>query len=197
VVQVSVDQDSQQTILRGMGELQIEVIKDRLRTDFGLDVFLGPIQINYKVVLLFFGVKKCKYYHKNYHFQETVTEKSTPVTDRHEISEVLANRAQRVALGLRVEPAKGAGKLKRISIDYAIHEHYGHLVHIPEHFKEAIRDGCISACYRGPVLGYPIQVTMWCFKHALLLLSFVNSFISYFISNTYNTFKVKFSVLKG
>lgn len=48
-LQISIDPESQQTILRGMGELQIEIVKDRMRTDFGLDVYLGPIQINYKV----------------------------------------------------------------------------------------------------------------------------------------------------
>lgn len=43
------DGDFGQTILQGMGELHMQVIKDRLVRDYGLNVFMGPMQVCYIV----------------------------------------------------------------------------------------------------------------------------------------------------
>ena len=40
-----------QTILMGMGELHLEVIKERLRSEYKLDVTLGPLIISYREML--------------------------------------------------------------------------------------------------------------------------------------------------
>ena len=45
------DTETLQTILKGMGELHLEVIKDRLRSEYKLDVSLGPLIISYREML--------------------------------------------------------------------------------------------------------------------------------------------------
>jgi elongation factor G len=43
---------SGQTILLGMGELHLEVIQDRIRSEYGIEVDLGPLQVSYKETIL-------------------------------------------------------------------------------------------------------------------------------------------------
>lgn len=42
------DPVTEQTVLGGMGELHIEIIKQRIKTEYKIDVDLGPLQIAYK-----------------------------------------------------------------------------------------------------------------------------------------------------
>jgi elongation factor G len=46
--QVHVDEDSAQTVISGMGELHLEIIIDRLRREFKLDINQGAPQVAYK-----------------------------------------------------------------------------------------------------------------------------------------------------
>lgn len=41
-----------QMILCGMGELHIEIIHDRIRREYGLETYLGPLQIAYRETIL-------------------------------------------------------------------------------------------------------------------------------------------------
>jgi elongation factor G len=43
-----VDEDSGQTILRGMGELHLEILVDRLKREFKVEITQGVPQVNYK-----------------------------------------------------------------------------------------------------------------------------------------------------
>ena len=40
--------NSNQTIIQGMGELHLEIIKERIKKEYGLDVYFGPLEIAYK-----------------------------------------------------------------------------------------------------------------------------------------------------
>ena len=42
------DSESGQTVLAGMGELHIEIIKDRIKSEYKIDAELGPLQIAYR-----------------------------------------------------------------------------------------------------------------------------------------------------
>ncbi|XP_011066295.1 PREDICTED: ribosome-releasing factor 2, mitochondrial isoform X2 [Acromyrmex echinatior] len=42
------DPETEQIVLGGMGELHIDIIKQRIRTEYNIDVDLGPLQIAYK-----------------------------------------------------------------------------------------------------------------------------------------------------
>ncbi len=48
---VKTDEDSGQTVISGMGELHLEVIVDRLRREFGVEISQGAPQVNYKEAL--------------------------------------------------------------------------------------------------------------------------------------------------
>jgi elongation factor G len=50
-LQVSTDQETGQTILRGMGELHLEIIIDRLKREFKVDINQGAPQVAYKEAL--------------------------------------------------------------------------------------------------------------------------------------------------
>ncbi|MFT7815625.1 ribosome-releasing factor 2, mitochondrial isoform X1 [Arapaima gigas] len=51
-LKVKIDPDSGQTILCGMGELHIEIIHDRIRREYGLETYLGPLQVAYRETVL-------------------------------------------------------------------------------------------------------------------------------------------------
>ncbi len=45
---VAVDQESGQTIIKGMGELHLEIIVDRMKREFKVDANIGPPQVAYR-----------------------------------------------------------------------------------------------------------------------------------------------------
>ena len=45
---VNVDEETGQTLIRGMGELHLEIIVDRLRREFGVEVKVGRPQVSYR-----------------------------------------------------------------------------------------------------------------------------------------------------
>ncbi|KAM4050074.1 ribosome-releasing factor 2, mitochondrial [Anomaloglossus baeobatrachus] len=51
-LKVKIDPDSGQLILCGMGELHIEIIHDRIRREYGLETYLGPLQIAYRETIV-------------------------------------------------------------------------------------------------------------------------------------------------
>ena len=48
---VETDEESGQTIIRGMGELHLDIIVDRLKREFGVEINQGKPQVNYKEAL--------------------------------------------------------------------------------------------------------------------------------------------------
>ncbi|KAM6327812.1 LOW QUALITY PROTEIN: ribosome-releasing factor 2, mitochondrial [Alca torda] len=51
-LKVKLDPDTGQTILCGMGELHIEIIHDRIKREYGIETYLGPLQIAYRETIL-------------------------------------------------------------------------------------------------------------------------------------------------
>ncbi len=48
---VETDEENGQTVIRGMGELHLEIIVDRLKREFGVEINQGQPQVNYKEAL--------------------------------------------------------------------------------------------------------------------------------------------------
>ncbi|KAJ6637685.1 Ribosome-releasing factor 2, mitochondrial [Pseudolycoriella hygida] len=51
-LRVNFDETTMQTVLGGMGELHLEIVKSRLRSEFKIDADLGPLQIAYKETIV-------------------------------------------------------------------------------------------------------------------------------------------------
>ena len=47
-LRVSINKDTGQTVLSGMGELHLEIIHDRLTRDYKVDCSLGKLQVAYR-----------------------------------------------------------------------------------------------------------------------------------------------------
>jgi translation elongation factor EF-G len=47
-LRVRIDDQTGQTILLGMGELHIDIIRDRLKREYGLETYIGPLNVNYR-----------------------------------------------------------------------------------------------------------------------------------------------------
>lgn len=47
-LRVNFDETTMQTVLGGMGELHLEIVKSRLMSEFKIDADLGPLQIAYR-----------------------------------------------------------------------------------------------------------------------------------------------------
>ncbi len=47
-LRIRIDDQTGQTILLGMGELHIDIIRDRLKREYGLETYLGPLNVNYR-----------------------------------------------------------------------------------------------------------------------------------------------------
>lgn len=45
---MKVEEETGQTILGGMGELHLEIVKQRLQGEYKLDVYMGALQVAYK-----------------------------------------------------------------------------------------------------------------------------------------------------
>ncbi len=45
---MSVNEETGQTVLSGMGELHLEIVHDRLTRDYGVDCCLGKLQVAYR-----------------------------------------------------------------------------------------------------------------------------------------------------
>ena len=52
--QIEAAKETGQTIIAGMGELHIDIIKRRLRDEYGVEAYLGPLQVSI-VLLISFG----------------------------------------------------------------------------------------------------------------------------------------------
>ncbi len=60
-LKLSVDKESGQTIISGMGELHLDIIKQRLFREFGVDTTVGKPQVAYRETILTKAEAECKY----------------------------------------------------------------------------------------------------------------------------------------
>lgn len=128
-LRVSLDQETGQTTLSGMGELHLEIILDRIRKEYKVDCDLGPLQIAYRETVLL-EVKK------------------TVILDR-----LLGDIKHHVVMTLSVTPSSGAGVVERLRL---VNTKDTNLTTIRRDYLQAIERGVISACMYGPLLGFKV-----------------------------------------
>ncbi|CDW60449.1 ribosome releasing factor 2, mitochondrial [Trichuris trichiura] len=131
-LRIYIDEDSQETVLEGMGELHIDIVKDRLLREYGLEVFLGPLQINY---------------------HETATK---TVQFEHHLKQMISGRQKAVSVKLTVGPCPGEGPLKGLQIAHFQGEKFLE-DRFPEHVLQSVRNGCLNAAVHGPLLSARVQ----------------------------------------
>ncbi|XP_038621845.1 ribosome-releasing factor 2, mitochondrial [Tachyglossus aculeatus] len=128
-LKVRLDPDSGQTILCGMGELHIEIIIDRIKREYGLETYVGPLQIAYRETIL----------------------NSVRASDT--LDRTLGDKKHLVTVELEVRPLESEESRLIPVIEYAelISEE------LLNDLQEPVESGIHGACLQGPLLGFPIQ----------------------------------------
>jgi elongation factor G len=128
-LRVNSDQETGQTILRGMGELHLEIIIDRLKREFKVEINQGAPQVAYKEAL----TKSVE--HKEVYKKQT--------GGRGKFADIVFE------LSPREEVEKGKEGLEFVN------DIVGGV--IPREFIPAIQKGFEQAMVNGPLAGYPID----------------------------------------
>jgi elongation factor G len=128
-LRVNTDQETGQTILRGMGELHLEIIIDRLKREFKVEINQGAPQVAYKEAL----TKSIE--HKEVYKKQT--------GGRGKFADIVFE------LGPR-ELAEG----DKPGLEF-VNDIVGGV--IPREFIPAVQKGFESAMVNGPLAGYPID----------------------------------------
>lgn len=126
-LKVRLDPDSGQTVLCGMGELHIDIIHDRIKREYGLETYLGPLQVAYRETILH-------------------SVRATDTMDR-----TLGDKRHLVTVELEAKPTETSSAVPVIEYAESISED------ILKDSQEAIENGIHSACLQGPLLGSPVQ----------------------------------------
>ncbi|XP_045422353.1 ribosome-releasing factor 2, mitochondrial isoform X2 [Lemur catta] len=126
-LKVRVDPDSGQTVLCGMGELHIEIIHDRIKREYGLETYLGPLQIAYRETIL----------------------NSVRATDT--LDRTLGDKRHLVTVEVETRPTETSSVMPVIEYAESVGED---LLKVSQ---EAIENGIHSVCLQGPLLGSPMQ----------------------------------------
>uniref|UniRef100_A0A8B9PD74 Ribosome-releasing factor 2, mitochondrial n=1 Tax=Apteryx owenii TaxID=8824 RepID=A0A8B9PD74_APTOW len=127
-LKVKLDPDTGQTILCGMGELHIEIIHDRIKREYGIETYLGPLQIAYRETIL----------------------NAAQATDT--LDKTVGDKRHFVTAELEVRPRSGE-RVTTPVIEYA--ENVIEL--LPKELQGAIENGIANSCIQGPLLGFPVQ----------------------------------------
>lgn len=131
-LQVNTDHETGQTILRGMGELHLEIIIDRLKREFKVEINQGAPQVAYKEAL--FGSVE----HKEVYKKQT--------GGKGKFADIVFE------LGPK-NPDPETGEIKA-GLDF-VNGIVGGV--IPKEFIQPVQKGFQEAMKNGPLAGYPIE----------------------------------------
>ena len=124
---VKTDEDNGQTIISGMGELHLEIIVDRLKREFGVEINQGAPQVNYKEAL-----------RKTYEHREVFKKQTGGRGKFADIVFTIGAADNKEIIGLQfVDSVKGGN--------------------IPREYIPAVEKGFKAAMVNGPLAGYEIE----------------------------------------
>ncbi|ERP31286.1 elongation factor G [Chitinivibrio alkaliphilus] len=124
---VSEDRETGQRLLSGMGELHLQVLVERLKSDFGVDVTVGKQRVAYR---------------------ETI---AASASQSREFRQALAGKEQSVTLSMRVEPLDSPGE--DVQFETALSQESD----VPEELVTACREGVESCLSGGEKSGFPLR----------------------------------------
>ncbi len=152
---VHVDSDSGQTLISGMGELHLEIIKDRLLTDYKVNAVMGKMRISYRETVTMEQLEHTCLYDRELMGKKQKAQVSLMITPLSEndkgVPEEGGNR-------IELEIENGIEKSLVDSIKQNEPDQQNPLVTKldKEEIGNALHSGILSALYRGPILGFPI-----------------------------------------
>ncbi|MDR1983276.1 MAG: elongation factor G [Prevotellaceae bacterium] len=124
---VKTDEDNGQTIISGMGELHLEIIVDRLKREFGVEINQGAPQVNYKEAL-----------RKTYEHREVFKKQTGGRGKFADIIITIGPADNKETVGLQfVDSVKGGN--------------------IPREYIPSVEKGFKAAMVNGPLAGYEIE----------------------------------------
>ncbi|MDR0754669.1 MAG: elongation factor G [Prevotellaceae bacterium] len=124
---VKTDEDNGQTIISGMGELHLEIIVDRLKREFGVEINQGAPQVNYKEAL-----------RKIYEHREVFKKQTGGRGKFADITVTIGPADNNEITGLQfVDSVKGGN--------------------IPREYIPSVEKGFKAAMVNGPLAGYEIE----------------------------------------
>jgi elongation factor G len=116
----------------GMGELHLDIIQDRIKSEFKVDADLGKLQVAYK---------------------ETI---SAPVTKRMVFERRLADQKNLVTVELELIPKQLSNPTVKLYRG-PNKEKQENLRHVSERLLKSIQNGVESGFRYGPKLGFPVS----------------------------------------
>lgn len=119
------------TTIRGMGKLHLEIARDRIKSEYGIESVLGPLQISYR---------------------ETI---SGAATEELSVDRLINGAKNTLFIKLYVRSLSKAGTWsgKKLRLDTSGDSSLGKLRH--DH-RKAIENGFLSALLHGPSMGFPM-----------------------------------------
>ncbi|XP_050487710.1 ribosome-releasing factor 2, mitochondrial [Bombus huntii] len=138
-LRVTQNEETGQIVLGGMGELHLEIIKERIRTEYKVDAELGPLQISYR---------------------ETIKE---PILDTFSTEYKIGSANLKITIVMSLIP--NYQEMETLLLDKS--QNYGDSLNaIPAHIMKAVRNGVKLVLLHGPKLSYPV-VNMGVKLHSL------------------------------
>ncbi|RHZ72485.1 hypothetical protein Glove_242g114 [Diversispora epigaea] len=146
---VYVDPDSGQNLISGMGELHLEIVKDRLLNDFRVNAKLGKMRISYRETATVGKIDHTYLYDrevmgKRVKAQVSLTISPLPENDLG-LSEEGGNRVMLEQMIITDDSLDTKEQQENVSLLLPKTE-----------IENALRSGLMTGLYRGPILGFPI-----------------------------------------
>ncbi|XP_067935951.1 ribosome-releasing factor 2, mitochondrial-like isoform X2 [Watersipora subatra] len=128
-LRVKSNSETDQLVLSGMGELHLDITKDRLLKEHGLKVFLGPMLVAYR---------------------EKVENSSAII--HHTLERIIGETSHHVSVSVSVSPSTTGGK----SVKF-VQTGESRWDMLPWFHRKPINQGAEIALSSGPLLGYPVS----------------------------------------
>lgn len=149
-LRVKYDETTMQTVLGGMGELHLEIIKSRLLTEYKIDADLGPLQIAYK---------------------ETIDAK---LRSSFKSEKEIAGNKQLVEIEMTLDVMRTGAEIFRLDNSPEASEN---LTPIRPKFIQLVKKASINALERGPKIGGQVVNVRIILNHLVIGRGTADSFI--------------------